>query len=151
MAAGFRPVFPENQGHDGTTVRSVIWVSSAIDTANWEIVNVPNTNDITAIQLKGEYGKITIINVYNDCAHPASEKAIRALLIHCPWAGPGSGQIPGGPGLPEQGQGRPGVDAAQSCQSVLQIILESSKPLVVASKFIFNKIILNRTEGLKHH
>jgi len=78
--AGFRPVFPENRGRDGTTVRSVIWVSSAIDTANWEIVNVPNTNDITAIQLKGEYGKITIINVYNDCAHPASETAIGALM-----------------------------------------------------------------------
>ncbi len=28
----FRPVFPEDQGRDGTTVRSVIWVSNTLDT-----------------------------------------------------------------------------------------------------------------------
>jgi ribonuclease HI len=76
----YRPVFPEDRGRNGATVRSVIWVSSEIDTASWEIINVPNTNDITAIQLKGEYGKLTIINVYNDCTHSASEVAIGQLM-----------------------------------------------------------------------
>jgi hypothetical protein len=76
----FRPVFPEDRGRNGDTVRSVIWVSSNLDTASWEIINVPNTNDITAIQLKGEYGKLTIINIYNDCTHPASEVAIGELM-----------------------------------------------------------------------
>jgi hypothetical protein len=78
--ANFRPVFPEDRGRNGTTVRSVIWVSSEIDTANWEIINIPNTNDITAIQLKGAYGKLTIINIYNDCTHSASETALAKLM-----------------------------------------------------------------------
>jgi exonuclease III len=95
----FRPVFPGDRGRDGSKVRSVIWVSSALDTTNWEIINVPNTNDVTAIQLKGRYGKITIFNVYNDCLNANSEVALGHLLTtqaekiqggdhsHMIWAG----------------------------------------------------------------
>jgi ribonuclease HI len=76
----YRPVFPADRGREGSKVRSVIWVSSALDTASWEIIDVPDTNDITAIQLKGRYGKITLVNVYNDCLNANSETAIDRLL-----------------------------------------------------------------------
>jgi len=69
----FRPIFPENRGRDNTAVRSVIWVSKALETKNWENIDVPDTNDITAIQLKGDHGKTTIFNIYNDCSHSRTE------------------------------------------------------------------------------
>jgi ribonuclease HI/exonuclease III len=94
----FRPVFPENRGRDNTTVRSIIWVSSALETHNWEIINIPNTNDLSAIQLKGDYGKLTIFNIYNDCNNPNTENALALFLrnhheilqgenAHMIWAG----------------------------------------------------------------
>ncbi|KXN89368.1 hypothetical protein AN958_05701 [Leucoagaricus sp. SymC.cos] len=32
-------------------VQSVIWVNERLDTNNWEVVNIPDTNDITAIRI----------------------------------------------------------------------------------------------------
>jgi hypothetical protein len=65
----FRQVYPGNRGQDGTLVRSVIWVNKRMETKYWKILDIPNTNDITAIQLSGDYGKLTIFNIYNDCTH----------------------------------------------------------------------------------
>jgi len=62
----FRPIFPENRGRDKTTVRSAIWVSKVLETRSWENIDIPGTNDITAIQLRGDHGKTTIFNIYND-------------------------------------------------------------------------------------
>jgi len=76
----YRPVFPEDRGRNGMPVRSVIWVSSLLETKSWENINVPNTNDITAIQLRGTYGKLTIFNIYNDCTHSNSETTLRTFL-----------------------------------------------------------------------
>jgi hypothetical protein len=57
------------------------------------------TNDITAIQLKGEYGKVTIFNIYNDCTHSRNEVLLQNYLTthrstvvngadtHMIWAG----------------------------------------------------------------
>jgi hypothetical protein len=50
----YQPIFPENRGRNDTPVRSVIWISNTLDTSSWKIVNVPDTNDLTAIQLKGD-------------------------------------------------------------------------------------------------
>jgi ribonuclease HI/exonuclease III len=95
----FRPVFPENRGRDNTAVRSLIWVSSSLDTRNWEIINIPDTNDLTAIQLKGNYGTLVIFNIYNDCKNPNTENALALFLrthsneilagpnAHMIWAG----------------------------------------------------------------
>jgi len=71
-----RPIFPENQGRDDTLVRSISWVSKALKTQSWENINVLGTNNITAIQFKGSYGKITIFNIYNDCNHPRMESML---------------------------------------------------------------------------
>jgi exonuclease III len=76
----YRPVFPENRGRNDTPVRSVIWISNALDTSSWKIVNVPDTNDLTAIQLKGDYGTLTIFNIYNDCNNPDTEITLNSFI-----------------------------------------------------------------------
>jgi Endonuclease-reverse transcriptase len=76
----FRQVFPENRARNGGTVRSIIWVSKQLETTRWEIVDIPDTNDITAIQLTGGYGKLTIFNIYNSCTSRETESAFRDFL-----------------------------------------------------------------------
>ncbi len=79
-ATNYRSVYPEDRGRNSTTVRSVIWVSNLLDTKNWENINILNTNDITAIQLRGDFGKITIFNIYNDCTHSNTKTTLRTFL-----------------------------------------------------------------------
>ena len=72
----FRPVYPTNRLRDDAQIRSVIWVNKRLNTKDWTILDIPDTNDITAIQLKGPYGKLTIFNIYNDCTHARNERAL---------------------------------------------------------------------------
>jgi exonuclease III len=68
MPSGFRQVIPSSQDCLGIgKVRSVIWVNHSMNTNNWEIVNIPDTNDITVIKMRGEFGTLAIFNVYNPC------------------------------------------------------------------------------------
>ena len=65
---------------EGAVVRSVIWVNKRLDTKDWDNLVVPDTNDITVIQLKGPYRKLAIFNVYNDCTHARSERTLGMFL-----------------------------------------------------------------------
>ena len=47
---------------------------------NWTILEIPDTNDITAIQLKGPYGKVSIFNIYNDCTHSRNETILNRFI-----------------------------------------------------------------------
>jgi len=76
----FRQIFPENRGRDNSLVRSIIWVSKVLETKNWENIDIPNSNDITAIRLTGSYGQLTIFNIYNDCTHADNEKDLKNFL-----------------------------------------------------------------------
>ena len=75
-SANFRLVFPSNRLQDNTHIRSVIWVNRRLDTKDWTIIDIPDTNDLTAIQLKGPYGKLTIFNIYNNCTHSRKMKQL---------------------------------------------------------------------------
>ena len=97
--ANFRPVTPRNRNQVDTQVRSVIWVNKQLETKNWKIVDVQDTNDITAIQLSGDYGKVTVFNIYNDCTHSRNKTILQNYLTshrnsvvngadtHMIWAG----------------------------------------------------------------
>ena len=76
----FRPVFPTNRFKDDAQIRSVIWVNKHLETKDWKIIDIPNTNDITAIQLNGIYGTISIFNIYNDCTHSRNETLLQNYL-----------------------------------------------------------------------
>ena len=97
--ANFRPVSPKGIRTQESQIRSVIWVNKQLETRHWKILDVEGSNDITAIQLQGEYGKVTIFNVYNDCTHSRNETALKEYLnlhrnvitdddnTHMIWAG----------------------------------------------------------------
>src|SRR5271168_4615466 len=70
----FRPVFPS---HPFT---SQVWVSRNLDTNSWVVLDIPGTNDITGIQLKGPYGSLSIFNIYNDCTHSRTETKLRKYI-----------------------------------------------------------------------
>ena len=76
----FRPVYPKNRLQDDTQIRSVIWVSKRLDTKNWTILDIPNSNDITTIELNGQYGNLAIFNIYNDCRHSRNESTLRQYI-----------------------------------------------------------------------
>ena len=50
-------------------VRSVIWMSSSLSTNSWKIISIPDTNDVTAVQITGTFGRLTIFNIYNPGEH----------------------------------------------------------------------------------
>ena len=76
----FRPIFPAHRLQNEDQIRSVIWVNRSLDTNNWVALNIPDTCDLTAIQLKGPYGKLSLFNVYNDCTHSRNETALQRYI-----------------------------------------------------------------------
>ena len=78
----FRPVFPSHrrQNQDIEQIRSVIWVNRKLDTKNWITLDIPGTNDLTAIQIKGPHGTLSIFNIYNDCSHSRNETLLRRYV-----------------------------------------------------------------------
>ena len=51
-----------------------------MNTKSWKIINVPGTNDITAIQIQGPYSELMIFNVYNSCTHSLTETLLQQHL-----------------------------------------------------------------------
>jgi ribonuclease HI/endonuclease/exonuclease/phosphatase family metal-dependent hydrolase len=78
--SNFRPVCPINRFEDDAQIRSAIWVNMRLDTKDWVTIDIPDSNDITAIQLKGPYGKIAIFNIYNDCTHARNETVLKNYI-----------------------------------------------------------------------
>ena len=62
------------------TVQSTIWVNSALSTNKWKILDIPNTNDIVAIKLKGDYSWLQIYSIYNAGEHSHSLTMLRRCM-----------------------------------------------------------------------
>lgn len=78
----FRQVYPESRkDKDKGRVRSAIWVNENIDTNKWEILNIPDNNDITAIRIKGEFGCVSVFNVYNPCDSDNTQEVLNEYLL----------------------------------------------------------------------
>ena len=43
-------------------------INTTIPMENWEQVEFPS-GDITVLRISGDWGRITIFNIYNDCLH----------------------------------------------------------------------------------
>ena len=69
------PVYPSV--HDSTPNRSraISLMRSNISTDTWTQLDFPSS-DVTVIQIKGIWGKITIFNIYNDCNNNDTVKAL---------------------------------------------------------------------------
>ena len=73
----FISVTPTSQGALDSPVQSMIWVNSALTTNNWKILDIPDTNDMVAIELNGTYGKLQIFSIYNAGEHSDSLMVLR--------------------------------------------------------------------------
>ena len=76
----FRAVYPSHRLQSDDPIRSVIWVNNSIDTSNWIALDIPNTNNISAIQLTNNTGTISIFNIYNDCLHSHNEHSLNSYI-----------------------------------------------------------------------
>ena len=65
-------------------VCSVILVNANLDTNSWVQHSIPWSNDLTAIQFKGNTGTIDIYNIYNNCHHNETMEALDLHLQHWP-------------------------------------------------------------------
>jgi hypothetical protein len=62
------PLYPSMHGKNPKLTRSVTLICSALTKDSWQQLDFPS-GDVTALQLKGNWGKLTIFNIYNDCSH----------------------------------------------------------------------------------
>ncbi|KAF9255734.1 hypothetical protein L218DRAFT_847994, partial [Marasmius fiardii PR-910] len=70
-----RPSLPTSKA-----MRSVLMVNKDISTSNWQQLVIPDTNDVTAVLIRGDFGTLFVVNVYNDGAHNYALDAIRKHL-----------------------------------------------------------------------
>ena len=59
-------VYPTTHNTNPHQTRSILLIRSNILTEQWKQVDYPS-GDVTIIQLSGNWGKIVIFNIYNDC------------------------------------------------------------------------------------
>ncbi|KAL1737828.1 hypothetical protein HDZ31DRAFT_19849, partial [Schizophyllum fasciatum] len=60
----WRPVFPARWNANRRPSRTVILVNANIDTNAWRPIIVPDTHDITAIQMETNAGRLNLFNIY---------------------------------------------------------------------------------------
>jgi len=76
----WRVVYPSSHLSDPCPPRSVILVSTTIDTNNWSQIHIPDTRDLVAIQISSPYGTLAIFNIYNDCLNTDTVNLLGSLL-----------------------------------------------------------------------
>ena len=68
-------IYPTLHRKTDKTTRAVTLIRADLSSDSWMQLDFPSV-DVTAIQLKGDWGKLTIVNVYNDCEN---DETIRLL------------------------------------------------------------------------
>ena len=64
----WKAIYPSTHESSPQMTRTLILVRDGILTDSWEQLEI-QSGDITAICIKGAWGRITIFNIYNDCKH----------------------------------------------------------------------------------
>jgi hypothetical protein len=62
------PIYPSTHKKHPEKMRTVILVRGDICTESWEQLDF-DSEDVTAICIKEEWGTLSIFNIYNDCEH----------------------------------------------------------------------------------
>ena len=62
------PVYPTPHGEAPDRTRAITLVRTSISTDSWNQLDFPSS-DVTVIQLNGDWGKLTLLNIYNDGKH----------------------------------------------------------------------------------
>lgn len=73
-------IYPSDHLRDEGASRSVILVNKKLNSNNWHQIHIPG-KDVTGVQLSGEFGRITIFNIYNDCTNNYTLDALERYLV----------------------------------------------------------------------
>ena len=82
MPLNFRPVFLISRDTKDDPICSIIWVNRSLDTSMWTALDIPNNNDISAIQINNTSGVFSIFNIYNDCTHSRNKTALNNYITN---------------------------------------------------------------------
>ena len=72
----WKTIYPSGHASNPDKTRSVILIRDNLLTDGWEQVEFPS-GDVTAIRIKGTWGKLTLFNIYNDCNHDDTLELLR--------------------------------------------------------------------------
>jgi len=64
-ARDWTPIYPSLHRKTESNTRAVTFIRANLSSDSWKQLDFPSV-DVTAVQLKGAWGKLTIVNVYND-------------------------------------------------------------------------------------
>ncbi|KAF8228896.1 hypothetical protein L208DRAFT_1107993, partial [Tricholoma matsutake] len=65
----WRVLYPSNHHKDNSDhLRSVLLINTNINTNSYTPLDI-RCNNITVVHFLGEFGSISIFNIYNDCTH----------------------------------------------------------------------------------
>lgn len=76
---GWIVVYPLNHLDSPARTRSVILVNVKLSSNSWTTI-LPESPDVTGLELKGTFGTLRIFNIYNDCNHNDSLLALDRFL-----------------------------------------------------------------------
>ena len=65
-AREWTPVYPSTHNAEPIKTRSLLLIRSNILTDNWKQIDFPS-GDVTIITIHGDWGDLTLYNIYNDC------------------------------------------------------------------------------------
>ncbi|KAG1789616.1 uncharacterized protein HD556DRAFT_1232777, partial [Suillus plorans] len=62
-------LYPTNHlTHPQERSRAITFVNTSLDTNTWRQIPFPSS-DVVIVQMTGDFGACTIVNIYNDCTH----------------------------------------------------------------------------------
>ncbi|KAF7346431.1 RNA-directed DNA polymerase from transposon X-element [Mycena sanguinolenta] len=89
--AQWRVVYPTSHGKEGVRSRAVTLVNVSLPTDTWSQMQI-NSPDMVAVEFRGAFGTLRIVNIYNDINHDETLKALRDFMRE---AGGDSGHVRG--------------------------------------------------------
>ena len=136
--------------HPGKT-HMLTLISTAISTDNWEQFDFPS-GDVTAITIKGEWGKITMFNIYNDSnnnetinqlkhfhrSRPNVTNQAEAGAVHILWLG-------------DFNQHHPNWDDPNDTRLFTESALKAAETLIEAVASLGLDLILPSSISMHHH
>ena len=72
----WKAIYPSTYATDPRKTRTLLLIRDDLLTDRWEQLEF-QSGDVMAIQMQGEWGKLMIFNIYNDCKH---DKTVKVLM-----------------------------------------------------------------------
>ena len=79
----WKTIYPTTHANNPEQTRSVMLIRDNLLTDGWEQIEFPS-GDVTALRIKGSWGRLTLFNIYNDCKHNDTiEQLAKFHRRHC--------------------------------------------------------------------